>query len=52
MVKTEFFFTLTDFSLLIDPKAIMMIKKKKNTAHNTIIATIFANTFLKKLFIK
>jgi 2-amino-4-hydroxy-6-hydroxymethyldihydropteridine diphosphokinase len=28
-----------------------MMKKKKNTAHNMTIATIFANTFLKKLFI-
>ena len=28
-----------------------MIKKKKNTKHNMTIATIFANTFLKKLFI-
>lgn len=30
----------------------MMIKKKKKTTHSITIATIFANTFLKKLFIK
>ncbi|WP_323136919.1 2-amino-4-hydroxy-6-hydroxymethyldihydropteridine diphosphokinase [Chryseobacterium fluminis] len=51
MVSTEFFFTITDFSPLIELNTSNIIKKKKNTTHSKIIATIFAKTFLKKLFI-
>jgi 2-amino-4-hydroxy-6-hydroxymethyldihydropteridine diphosphokinase len=51
MVRTEFFFTTTDFSLPIALNTSIMMKKKKNTAPKMTIATIFASTFLKKLFI-
>ena len=51
IVSIEFFFTSTDFSFPIELKTNIIMKKKKNTTHNMTIATIFASTFLKKLFI-